>query len=167
MAKKTEIDVLRRYVTEVDRFAGMLRDSQEAIGELKRDAAVKKQASKDADAAVREAQDVEHSTITLLLRFITPGSTEVLPLFDTMEPANENTQGAGATQWRQDPIAMLGLSAAALVALIAANIILVGQLQDRMQADPDEWAAELDGVTSGMAEAIAAKFHAYVQEHSK
>ena len=166
MAKKNEVDVLRRYVAEIDRFAGLLRQSQEAIGELERDAAVKKQAADEAKAAVREAKEIEHSTVTLLLRFVRPGSIDIFPLFDTMQPADEQKQGAGSTEWRKEPIAVLGLSAAALRALIGADIVLVGQLQDRMLADPDEWFAALEGVTSGMAEAIAAKFYAYVEEKS-
>ena len=166
MAKNKEIAVLRSYIGEIDRFAGLLRQSQESIVELERDAAVKKAAADEAKAAVREAKEIEHSTVTLLLRFIRPGSVDVLPLFDTMEPPNEATQGAGATEWRKEPIAVLGLSAVALRALIAADVVLVGQLQDRMLADPDEWFAALEGVTPGMAEAIAAKFHAYVEEKS-
>jgi hypothetical protein len=167
MAKKTELDVLRRYVEEVDRFAGLLRQSQESIRELERDEAVKKQAHEDARKARREAEEVEHATVSMLLRFITPGSTDVLPLFDTMQPADERKQGIGAKQWRKDPIAVLGLSAAAMRALMAADIVLVGQLQDLLLADPEAWYAELAEITPGMAEAIAAKFHAYVEEKSE
>lgn len=165
MARKSEVEVLRRYVGEIDRFAGLLRQSQETIGELERDLAVKRQAHDDAKAAVREAKEVEHATVTLLLRFVTPGSVDIFPLFDTMEPADEKKQGAGSAQWRKEPIAVLGLSAAAMQGLIAADIVLVGQLQDRLLADPDGWAADLE-VTPGMAEAIAAKFHAFVEDHT-
>jgi hypothetical protein len=166
MPKKNEIDVLRGYVAELDRFAALLRQSQEAIVECDRDTAVKKQAYDEAKEAGREARDVEHTTVTLLLRFVRPGSAEIFPLFDQMQPADEKKQGLGATEWRKEPIAVLGLSAAALRALIAADVVLVGQLQDLMLADREEWWGELDGVTPGMAEAIAAKFHAFIAERS-
>lgn len=165
MGKKTsEVDVLKKYVAEIDRFAELLRDSQESILELEHDAAAKKAAYEEARDAVKEAKEVEHSTVTLLLRFVRPGSIDVLPLFDTMEPADEKKQGAGAKQWRGEPIAVLGLSAAALRAMIAADVVLVGQLQDMMLADPDEWYGEIGGISQGMAEGIAAKFYEYIEK---
>lgn len=160
-----ELEVLRKYMGEVDRFASMLNDSQEKIGRLEADLELRKAAYEEGKRAVREAKDIEHSTITLLLRFIRPGSPDIMPLFDTMAEADESVQGPGATQWRGEPIAVLGLSAAALRALIAANVVLVGQLQDLMLADPEEWYAELEGVSRGMAEAIAAKFYEYTEDH--
>lgn len=166
MAKTSELVSLRKYVAEIDRFAGLLRKTQENIGELERDLAVKKLAYDGARQDVREAKEVEHATVSLLLRFVTPGSPDVLPLFDTLEPADEEKQGAGAGEWRKEPIAVLGLSAAAMRALIAADIVLVGQLQDRMLADPDDWHAEIEGLSAGIGEAVAAKFHAYVEEKS-
>jgi len=164
MTKKSELETLKRYVAEVDRFAGLLRDSQETIGELERDLAVKKAAFDDAKASVREAKEIEHATVSLLLKFVAPGSPEILPLFDTMEPDNEEKQGARAGQWRKEPIAVLKLSAAAMRSLIAADIVLVGQLQDLILADPDEWHEEFDGISAGMAEAIASKFYAFVED---
>lgn len=166
MAKEGKTAALERYVAEIDRFATLLRDSQEKIAELERDQAAKKQAYEEAKEATREQREVEHATVSLLLRFVRPGSPDVLPLFDTMEPADEEKQGPGAKQWRKEPIAVLGLSGLAMSALIAADIVLVGQLQDAMLADPEEWYGELDGISAGMAEAIAAKFHAFVQERS-
>jgi hypothetical protein len=168
MAKKSELDVLKRYVAEIDRFAELLRRSQEQIGELERDLAVKRQAHEEAKAAVKEAKDIEHSTITLLLKMVTPGSPEIMPLFDTMEPSVEKKHGPKSKTWRKEPIAVLGLSAAALRALIGADVVLVGQLQDLILADPeedgeDEWWSGLEGVSAGMAEAILAKFYEYVE----
>jgi hypothetical protein len=167
MAKTSETERLKRYVEEVDRFAALLRQSQKTITEHEEDYAVKKAAAVAAKEALREAKEVEHATVKLLLRFITPGSIEICPLFDTMEPADEKKQGPGAKEWRKEPIAALGLSSLALQALIAHDIILVGQLQDKLLADSDGWADELEGITPGMAEAIAAKFYAFVEEHTK
>jgi hypothetical protein len=164
--KKSEIEMLQQYVAEIDRFAELLRGSQETIADLERELAVKKQEYDDARAAVKEAKEVEHSTVTLLLKFVRPGSLEVLPLFDTMEPSDDTEHGRGSTEWRKEPIAVLSLSAAALRALVAADVVLVGQIQDRLLGDPEKWYEVIDGVSPGMAEAIAAKFHAYVEERT-
>lgn len=168
MPKKTsELDLLKRYVEKLDQFAGLLRQSDETIDALEREKAVRKQAYDDIRDAVTEAKDVQASTVKLLLHFVKPGTVDIMPLFDTMEPADEQKQGAGSTEWRKEPIAVLGLSAAALRALIEADIVLVGQLQDLLIKSPDDWYAEMATVTPGMAEAIAAKFHAYVEEKTK
>lgn len=166
MGKENRTAALERYIAEIDRFATLLRDSQQSIAALEHDQAEKKEAYEGAKSAVKEARDVEHATVSLLLRFVRPGSPEVLPLFDTMQPAVEKTHGAGAKQWRKEPIAVLGLSGLAMSALIAADVVLVGQLQDLMLADPEEWYGEIDGISQGMAEAIAAKFAAYVAERT-
>lgn len=151
MPRKSEVEVLKRYVPEIDRFVGLLRDSQEKIAELERDLAEKRQAHDEAKAAVKEVKEVEHSTITLLLRFAAPSSPEIMPLFDTMEPSDEKKHGPKSKAWRKEPIAVLGLSAAALRALIATDVLLVGQLQDLILSEPsdgdeDEWFAGLEGV---------------------
>lgn len=162
-----ELELLKHYVEKMDQFAELLRHSDEQIGELEREQAVRKQAYEDIRDAVREAKDVQASTVKLLLHFVRPGTIDIMPLFDQMEATDETTQGAGAGEWRKEPIAVLGLSAAALRALIDADVVLVGQLQDLLLADPDEWYSELGGVTAGMAEAIAAKMHAYIEGRSQ
>jgi len=73
-------ETLQRYVGEIDRFATLLRDSQESIRELEKDLAVKKADYENARNAVKEAKEVEHSTVSLLLKFVSPGSCEILPL---------------------------------------------------------------------------------------
>lgn len=165
--KTSELDLLRHYVGKMDQFAELLRQSDEQIDELEREQAVRKQAYDDIRDAVREAKDVQSSTVKLLLHFVKPGTIDIMPLFDQMEPTDEETQGAGAGEWRKEPIAVLALSAAAMRALIDADIVLVGQLQDLVLADPDEWYAELGAVTAGMAEAIAAKLHTYIEGRSQ
>jgi len=167
MAKNSELDLLRHYVEKMDQFAELLRQSDEQIDALEREQAVRKQAYEDIRDSVREAKDVQASTVKLLLHFVKPGTIDIMPLFDQMAPADEKTQGPGAAEWRKEPIAVLGLSAAALRALVAADIVLVGQLQDLLLADPEEWYAEFESLTAGMAEAIAAKLHAYIEARSR
>jgi hypothetical protein len=155
------------YIAEIDRFATMLRDQQVSIREIETQVTVTKVAYEAARDALREAKEIEHGTVSLLLKFIRPGSIDVLPLFDTMEPADEDVQGAGAAEWRNDPIVLLELSAAALRALIDADVVLVGQLQDRILASRetgDEWALEIPGISEAIAQAIEAKLQAFVEK---
>jgi hypothetical protein len=161
--KKPATGAMERYIAEIDRFAGMLRTQQEHIRDLEKDAVVAKNVYEEAREALREAKEVEHGTVSLLLKFIRPGSIDVLPLFDTMEPAEEEVHGANAEEWRKEPIVVLELSAAALRVLVDADIVLVGQLQDRILKGED-WAADLAGLTGGMAQAIEAKLQAFIDD---
>jgi hypothetical protein len=166
MTKKIDkSEAMEKYIAEIDRFATMLRDQQDEIERLAKDAALKKQRYEDAKEAVREARDFEHETVALLLKFITPGSIDTMPLFDTMEPANEEVQGKNSTEWRKEPITSLNLSAAAMRALIGADIVLVGQLQDAVIKGAD-WHSDFEEINDGMAQAIEAKLHQFIEERT-
>ena len=78
-AKTTELDLLRRYVEKMDQFAELLRQSDEQIGLLESEQAVRKQAYEDIRDAVREAKDVQGSTVKLLLHFVRPGTIDITP----------------------------------------------------------------------------------------
>lgn len=157
---------MERHIGEIDRFAGMLRTQQDSIRDLKKEVAVAKTVYDKARENLREAEKIEHSTVSLLLKFIRPGSIDVLPLFDTMEPAEDEVHGRNAGEWRNDPVVLLDLSSAALRALIEADIVLVGQLQDRILKGED-WAAGLEGVSEGMAQAIEAKLQQFIEERGR
>lgn len=163
-SEKPSADVMERYIAEIDRFATMLRDQQEGILRLSSIANEAKFAYEAAKAAVAEAKEQEHNTVSLLLKFVRPGSIEVLPLFDKMDPADEKAHGKHSTEWRQEPISSLGLSAIAMRALIDADIVLVGQLQDRILKGAT-WAQDLN-VSDGIAQAIEAKLHAFIEERT-
>jgi hypothetical protein len=161
--KPDKSTAMERYIGEIDRFAGMLRNQQEQIRDLEKEVLVAKGVYEEARDNLREAKEIEHGTVSLLLKFIRPGSIDVLPLFDTMEEADEELHGVNADEWRKEPIVVLDLSAVALRALIDANIVLVGQLQDRIRKG-DDWADGLEGVNGGMAQAIEAKLASFIEE---
>lgn len=163
-AKDHKTQAMERYIAEIDRFATMLRDQQDLIVRLTEDADHKKAAFERARDAVREAKEIEHNTVSLLLKFVRPGSIEIMPLFDQMEPADEEVHGENSTEWRKEPISALNLSAMAMRALIDADIVLVGQLQDRVLKGP-EWAAEL-GIAEGIGQAIEAKLAEFIEERT-
>lgn len=158
-------EAMERYIAEIDRFADMLRSQQAEIFALTEKCNLAKHAYEAAKDEVREAKDQEHNTVSLLLKFIRPGSIDIMPLFDSMEPTDEKLHGKDSTEWRKEPISALGLSALAMRALIDADIVLVGQLQDRILKGPD-WAADLK-IGEGIAQAIEAKLHEFIEEMTK
>lgn len=162
--KPPSSEAMQRYIEEIDRFAQMLGRQQKEIDRLAAHAAEAKSIYEDAKEAVREAKEQEHNTVSLLLKFIRPGSVEIMPLFDRMEPSDEKKHGEGADEWRKEPISSLNLSALAARALIDADIVLVGQLQDRILKG-SEWAKELN-LSDGIAQAIEAKLTAFVEERT-
>jgi hypothetical protein len=152
-----------RYIAEIDRFATLLRAQQVEIKKLALDEGEAKAQYEEARNAVREAKELEHNTVSMLLKFITPGSIEIMPLFDTMEPTDEKVHGANSTEWRKESILSLGLSSVATRALIDADIVLVGQLQDRVMKGPN-WADGLEDINDGMAQAIEKKLSEFIEE---
>jgi len=124
-------EVLLKYIEELDRFANQLRETQSRIKDLEDDCNAKREAYDAAKAAVKDERQVEHSTVTMLLKFVTPGSVETFPLFDQMEPADEKAHGTGAAEWRKEPITALRMSSVAVQCLVAGDIVLVGQLRTR------------------------------------
>jgi len=157
-------DVLLQYIQELDRFANQLRETQLRIADLQADCNAKREAFEAAKAAVKEEREVEHSTVTMLLKFVTPGSVETFPLFDQMEPADEEQHGIGAADWRKEPITAMRLSAVAVQCLVAGDIVLVGQLQDVILADAEDWWKKIDGLSSGLADAIQLKLDNFIAE---
>jgi hypothetical protein len=160
-------DVLLRYIQEIDRFANQLRETQDRIKALEADCTEKREAFEASKTAVRDEKEVEHATVTMLLKFVAPGSLETFPLFDKMEPPDEETHGANAADWRKEPITALRLSAVAVQLLVAADIVLVGQLQDAMLADASDWWERIEGLSSGLADAIQVKFDDFVSQQVK
>lgn len=158
-------EAMERYIAKIDQFATMLGEHQSEIVKLKNEEAATKAAHEEAKARAREAREREHNTVSLLLKFITPGSIEIVPLFDRMEPADETVHGAHSTEWRKEPITALGLSSIATRALIDADIVLVGQLQDRVMKG-ESWPDDLPAINPGMAQAIEMKLAKFIEERA-
>lgn len=154
-------EAMAGYISEIDRFARMLRDAQDDIKHRELVVSVAKETFRSANEELREAKESEHNTVSLLLKFIRPGSIDVMPLFDKMEPADDKRHGKDSNAWRSEPISVLNLSSMAARALIDADIVLVGQLQDRILAGD---LAEALKIPAGMAQAIEAKLHQFIEE---
>lgn len=83
-----------------------------------------------------------------------------------MDPAVEEVHGINSDQWRLEPIAALRLSLPAQMALNDADIMLVGQLQDRVLKSPEAWWESISGLNFGMAAAICDLLNDFINERS-
>jgi hypothetical protein len=152
---------------ELHKFVETIRESEDELKEA--DAAVSEakrvyDEAKDHAAKVRDMlTGAKHG----LFRYLAPiDGGEVLPLFDRMEPADEEKHGEHASEWRTEPIAALRLSLPSQIALTDAEIMLVGQLQDRVLAKPDDWWMTINGLTAGSAAAICDRLNDFINERT-
>jgi hypothetical protein len=151
---------------EVEHFIALIARQDVEIGEAQQANYKAKEGyerTKSDLAAAREARD---GTKHALFMFLRPGPAEIMPLFDRMEPADEEKHGANADEWRKEPISALRLSLVATNLLTAADVIFVGQLKDRVQEKPDDWWESIEGLTAPMALAIGDRLNDFVAEHT-
>lgn len=151
---------------EIRRFTSVIQGNEEELEEAHANLAKAKAALEKAKAVVRDIQDLREGARLGLLRYLTPADGKILPLFDRMEPADEKVHGAHSQEWRTEPIAALRLSLPATKALNDADVMLVGQLQDRMLKSADKWWEEIPGLNFGMAAAIADLLADFINERS-
>lgn len=174
MAKKlSEIEQLRQQLAayeqvfeEVQHFTDLIRKQDGQVGEATSKMLAAKDKYEVARTELQDAKEARDGTKHALFMFLKPGPSEILPLFDRMEPADEAKHGTGSKEWRQEPVSALRLSIAATTLLTAADIIFVGQLQDAMQAAEDWWQ-RIESLTESMAAAIADRLADFIQEHNK
>ena len=109
-ALQTLVDQYEQVFDEVAHFIALIARQEAEIGERQQatyEAKERYESAKSELAASREARD---GTKHALFMFLRPGPTEILPLFDRMEPADEEKHGTHAGEWRKEPISALRLS---------------------------------------------------------
>lgn len=165
----TLVAELERYdalFSEVTMFLDFMRGQREELKEAEARTAECKNAY---EAAKREESAIRDSLLGAkdsLVRILEPGVAEFFPLFDRMEPADEEKHGVRSDQWRKEPVAALRLSPRATELLLAADVILVGQLQDRIQSSPESWWQAIEGLTLPTAAAIADRLADFIREET-
>lgn len=167
--KVTSEEALSSYehvFDEIRRFTSVISDTDEELTQAEEAAAALKAAYDAAKKVVADIRDLQEGARLGLIRYLTPAGGEVLPLFDRMEPADEEKHGINSDQWRLEPIAALRLSLPAQMALTKAEVMLVGQLQDRVLANGQSWWESIDGLNFGMAAAIQDLLHDFINERS-
>lgn len=167
--KVTDAEALSSYehvFDEIRRFTGVISDTDDELTAAEEAAAAAKATYEAAKKIVTDIRDLQEGARLGLIRYLTPASGEVLPLFDRMEPADEVKHGLNSDQWRLEPISALRLSLPAQMALTKAEVMLVGQLQDRVLATGRDWWESIDGLNFGMSAAIEDLLHEFINERS-
>lgn len=172
--KSTDVEALQRQLAayeevfdEVQHFIDLIRKQEEQVASAQTVTYAAKEAYEKAKAELAAEREARDGTKHALFVYLKPGPAEILPLFDRMEPANAERHGKQSDQWRKEPISALRLSLIATNLLTAADIVFVGQLQDRMLADGQTWWEKIDGLSAPVAAAIADRLHDFMNERSR
>lgn len=167
--KQSESVALQRFKSVFETIDGFFESMEELDDELLEAKADYEKANAARDAArdrVRELEQMRQVSERSLMRFLRPTAGEVLPLFDQMEPADEEVHGENASEWRKEPIAAIRVSAKALELLTGSDIVLVGQLQDRVLENPHGWWEKVEGMNAGIAAAVVDGLNEFIAKRS-
>lgn len=115
--------------------------------------------------ALEEIASIRDGAKHNLYRFLSPKNGrpfESLPLFDTMDVANDTIHGKNSTQWRLEPVSAIGVSLLQMVALNDSDVMMVGHLQDRVMASPEDWWKGILGLNAGSEQAIIGRLNDFI-----
>lgn len=161
-AAQAALDKYESMFAEIDEFLQFVHRERDELKEADARVAATKSEYDAAKAEATALRDTISGAKDALFKLLEPGVMKFMPLFDRMEPADKELHGEHADEWRRDPISALRLSPNAAAFLIDADIILVGQLQDRVLANPFEWHDSVPGLTLGIAAAIKDRLNDYI-----
>lgn len=163
-------EAIHRYeeiLDQISRFTRAIAGQEEAITQARFAVAEAKENFEDKKKKLQELESVRDGVKDTLFAFLSPESGEILPLFDTMKPADEEKHGKNSSDWRKEPIAVLQLSLLSLKALTEADIVMVGQLQDRVIEGDTKWWDKIDGLTPGSAAAIVDRLNDFIFDRTQ
>lgn len=151
---------------EVSHFIDLIGRQETEIAEKQQVVYATKEKFESAKSNLADAREARDGTKHALFMFLKPGPAEIMPLFDRMEPADEKKHGAHSDEWRKEPVSAMRLSLIATNLLTAADIIFVGQLQDRVQTRPGDWWESVEGLSAPMGLAIGDRLNDFIKEHT-
>lgn len=163
-------EMLKRYeeiFENISCFTDAISNAETEIEAAREKVAAAKSQLKDAEKELDSIQSIADGNRLALFRYLHPKSGQIMPLFDRMEPADEQIHGENSTEWRKEPIAELKLSLVAVKSLTDADIVLVGQLQDLVLADGKSWWEKIPGLSHGIAMAIADRLNDFIFKRSQ
>lgn len=154
---KAELAVVNRFLEKIQTFSNVVGEAKDDLKSL---IAEERELADELGELRRKIKDLKE-TINIagdgMLALIEPGPGMFMPLFDKMEKASPTKHGTNAARWRERPVSDLRLSPLATSLLYEADILFIGQLQDRVLDDPADWWQEIPGLTVPIAAAIADK----------
>lgn len=154
---KAELRTVNLFLQKVQTFSNVVGDAKAELAKLKEQEHKQSEALRETRDQIRSLKDMIDSSGSAMLALIEPGPIKFMPLFDQMEKASPAKHGTNAAKWREHPVSALRLSPASASLLYAAEILFIGQLQDRVLDDPETWWESIEGLTAPIAAAIADK----------
>lgn len=151
---------------QIHRFTTSIASIDEKIIEQNATVLEAKARLDDAREKLRELETSRDGSKHSLYRFLNPQTGEIFPLLDTMEVTDEEVHGKGSIEWRKEPVSNLKLSLPAINALTSVDIVMVGQLQDRVMAQPDNWFESIPPLNNGTASAIVDRLNDFIFERT-
>jgi hypothetical protein len=158
---QAQVERYEAFIGEIDSFVGFVRDRRD---ELKKVRILEAELKCEYDGIRARRKDLEDAILGAkdsLYQLVEPGANEFMPLIDRMEPTDPEKHGEHASQWRVEPIAVLRLSPTATRLLVDAEVIAIGQLQDRVLASPDWWQ-KIDGMSEAIAAAVVDRLNDFI-----
>lgn len=159
-----ELAVMKRFLDKVQSFSDVRIEAKKELTKLRDEEARIERKLKDLRIKIRATEEQLNTAADGMVAMLEPGPVKFMPLFDKMEKASAQKHGPNAAEWREKPIAVLRLSPAAMSLLTAAELLFIGQLQDRIMADPGEWWQKIAEMTQPMAAAVADKLNDFVKK---
>lgn len=163
-AAQQELAVMQRFLEKVQTFSDVRIDAKKDLGKLKDEESKLERKLKDVRLRIRMTEDQLATAADGMVAMLEPGPVKFMPLFDRMEKANAQKHGPNASDWREKPVVALRLSPTAMQVLTSAEVLFIGQLQDRILSDPGEWWQKIEGMTQPMAAAVADKLADFVKK---
>lgn len=158
---RSQLERYESFFTEIDSFVEFVKTERIELQKAIAHEAELKAAYDEARSLTKDLRNSIAGSKDALFRMVEPGATKFMPLFDRMEPADPEKHGEHCTEWRKDPITVLRLSPTATEALIAADVVCVGQLQDRIMGGGD-WFESVEGLSAAIAAAIVDRLNDFV-----
>lgn len=157
---REQVETMNAFLEQVQQFSDIVSESKEELTRLIQLEATKKEELTDLKLQISSMRNLIAATNDGMLAVLEPGPKEFMPLFDRMEKSDPKIHGKNAVKWREQPVSMLRLSPLAANLLIQADILFLGQLQDRVLSG-DDWWKTVSGLTAPVAAAITDKMIAF------
>ena len=154
---KAELATVNRFLERVQTFSNVVGDSKAELSKLRQKEREDSEALSELRERIKMLKQSIESASDGMIALIEPGPLKFMPLFDQMEKASPKKHGTNAAKWRELPLSELRLSPMSTTAFYEADILFIGQLQDRILNDPENWWETINGLTAPIAAAIADK----------
>lgn len=159
---KTRLETMERFLERVQSFSDVMADAKSRLADMMMEEQSAEQELRAIRGKIRDLKEEISAASDGMLKILEPGPVKFMPLFDRMEKASTQKHGQNASKWREQPLSVLRLSPSSTTILYDAEILFVGQLQDRVLADPESWWFEVDGLSEAVVAAIVDKLNDFV-----